>query len=72
MSALDHHAAKVFVCVTIVLFTVSLAALTARITFKIRSKLLLTPDDYLIVVGAVRKFEAWARSASLTLSRSSR
>jgi len=54
ISELDRHAARVFVGATVPLLALSLAAVTARIVFKIRSRLLLTLDDYLIVTGAVR------------------
>jgi len=55
VSELDHHEARVFIGTTVALLTLSLAAVAARITFKIRSRLLLTVDDYLIVAGAVRR-----------------
>jgi hypothetical protein len=55
VSELDHHAARAFVCVTVVLLTVSFATLIARIVFKIQSKLLFTLDDFLIIAGFVRK-----------------
>jgi len=51
----DHEAARVFVGTTIILLALSLAAVSARLIFKIRSKLLFTLDDYLIVAGAVRE-----------------
>jgi hypothetical protein len=55
VSELDHHAARVFVCVSVVLLTVSFATLIARIVFKIQSRLVFTLDDYLIIAGFVRK-----------------
>jgi hypothetical protein len=51
----DHEGARIFVGTTVVLLALSLAAVTARLIFKIQSKLLFTLDDYLIVAGAVRR-----------------
>ena len=56
VSELDHHASRVFVGVTVALLTISLATLTSRIVFKMRSKLYFTLDDYLIAAGFVRSF----------------
>ncbi|KAF4625082.1 hypothetical protein G7Y89_g13087 [Cudoniella acicularis] len=47
----DHHAAMVFVAVTVPLLAVALASLAARITHKIQSQLSLGWEDYLIAVG---------------------
>lgn len=55
VSELDHHSAKVFIGVTVPLLAASLATLTARMIFKIRSQLLFALDDFLILAGAVRE-----------------
>ncbi|KAE9370243.1 hypothetical protein N431DRAFT_426637 [Stipitochalara longipes BDJ] len=60
VSDLDHHAARVFVGTTVALLILSLAAVTARILFKLRSKLLFALDDYLIVAGAGLAVATWA------------
>ena len=57
VSAVDHYAATKFVSVTVVLLTLALASLTARVLFKIRAKLLFNLDDYLILFGAVRTLD---------------
>jgi hypothetical protein len=55
LSELDHDAARVFVCVSVVLLVISFATLIARIVFKIQSRLVFTVDDGLIIAGFVRK-----------------
>ena len=67
VTALDRHAAREFIGTTVVLLTLSLAAVTARVVFKIRSRLLLTLDDYLIVAGAVRRPDIKLRCLSINI-----
>ncbi|KAH8667570.1 hypothetical protein BGZ60DRAFT_409540 [Tricladium varicosporioides] len=55
----DHHAAKLFVCITAPLFTLSLITLTARIVLKVRSGLHIGWDDGLILVGFVFAIAEW-------------
>jgi hypothetical protein len=55
ISDLDHHTAREFVSATVIFLVISLATVTARVIFKIRSKLLFTLDDFFIVAGAVRR-----------------
>jgi hypothetical protein len=69
LSVLDHYEARKFVCVTVLLLTISLATVTARVIFKLRSKLLFTLDDYLIVAGAVSKCHFFAGSYTRTNTR---
>jgi hypothetical protein len=54
VSALDHHATKVFLGVTMPLLALSLATLTSRIFFKVRASLRIELEDYLMVLGFVR------------------
>ncbi|KAH8680006.1 hypothetical protein BGZ60DRAFT_525199 [Tricladium varicosporioides] len=56
----DHHAATVFVAVTVTLLTLSLATLIIRIVFKFQSSLRFGWDDYLIVIGSVLAVADWA------------
>jgi len=49
----DHHAATVFVSVTVVLAVISVATLVARIVSKFQSSLPYVWEDYLILAGAV-------------------
>ncbi|RDL29924.1 uncharacterized protein BP5553_10551 [Venustampulla echinocandica] len=55
-----HHAARVFVAITVPLLTLSLATLTTRIVLKLRSGLRPGWDDGLIVLGCLLAVVDWA------------
>jgi len=48
-----HHAARIYLGVTIPLYAIALSTIAARISFKLRSSVRLGLDDYLILIGFV-------------------
>ncbi|CZR60532.1 uncharacterized protein PAC_10428 [Phialocephala subalpina] len=74
ISAEAHHAANLFVGLTVPLFTAALATIINRIVFKLRSRVRLGLDDGFIVVGFVLATVDWAllMAATAWYSNSSR